>query len=65
MQLQRKTRLLTHFQLALPLLSLNPPPFASSPCQVSVTSLNMTVRKQEYDRIARENQVRWRRCLTS
>ena len=33
----------------------------SLPCslsQVTVTSLNMNVRKQEYDRIARENQAR-------
>ena len=31
--------------------------------KVSVTSLNMTVRKQEYDRIARENQAIMQRIL--
>ena len=36
---------------------MNAEPAYKTDTQVSVTSLNMTVRKQEYDRIARENQA--------
>merc|ERR1712185_235515 len=38
------------------------PEYKTSP-KVNVSSLNMTVRKQEYDRIARENQAIMQRIL--
>jgi len=42
---------------------MNAEPAYKTDTQVSVTSLNMTVRKQEYDRIARENQAIMQRIL--
>ena len=42
---------------------MNSEPAYKTDSKVSVTSLNMTVRKQEYDRIARENQAIMQRIL--
>merc|ERR1719238_1621006 len=42
---------------------MNAEPAYKTDAKVSVTSLNMTVRKQEYDRIARENQAIMQRIL--
>ena len=42
---------------------MNSEPAYKTDEKVSVTSLNMTVRKQEYDRIARENQAIMQRIL--
>lgn len=42
---------------------MNSEPAYKTDNAVSVTSLNMTVRKQEYDRIARENQAIMQRIL--
>merc|ERR1719424_2477726 len=42
---------------------MNAEPSYKTDMKVSVTSLNMTVRKQEYDRIARENQAIMQRIL--
>ena len=42
---------------------MNAEPAYKTDVKVSVASLNMTVRKQEYDRIARENQAIMQRIL--
>ena len=42
---------------------MNSEPAYKTDYKASVTSLNMTVRKQEYDRIARENQAIMQRIL--
>ena len=42
---------------------MNSEPAYKTDTKVNVNSLNMTVRKQEYDRIARENQAIMQRIL--